>query len=115
MARMNGWQVRSFPEIKAYHHRKIGITKGNLLSSKLRYGTRDYLIGTHPLFMFLKSIDRFREKPFVIGGLARMCGYLWPLLRNKKIPIPPDVVEYTRREQMNRIVSALTGSIKKVN
>jgi poly-beta-1,6-N-acetyl-D-glucosamine synthase len=110
MARMNGWQVRSFPEIYAYHHRKIGVTKGNILSSKWRYGTRDYLMGTHPLFMFLKSIYRFREKPYVLSGLLMIFGYLWPFLRKKNIPIPHDVVEYTRKEQMKRIVSALTRS-----
>lgn len=113
MARMNGWHVRSFPEISAYHHRVIGGANGNILTSSLRYGKRDYLIGTHPLFMFLKSINRFQEKPYVIRGLLMMCGYLWSLLQKKKIPLPINVVEYTRREQMNRILSTLTDFKKK--
>lgn len=108
MSRMNGWQVRSFPEICAYHQRKIGVTRGNILTSKLRYGRRDYLIGTHPFFMLLKSINRFQEKPYILSGLLMMCGYFWPFLRKQNIPIPHDVVEYTRREQLNRILSVFT-------
>ena len=107
MSRMCGWLVRSFPEIKVYHHRIIGITQSNILLSRFNYGRRDYVIGNHPLFMFLKSINRFKEKPYVVGGMLMMLGYSYSWLIREDRPISKKVVKYLKNEQINRIYSAI--------
>lgn len=107
MSRMYGWQVRSFPDIKVYHHRIIGITQSNILFSRFNYGRRDYAIGNHPLFMFLKSIDRFRAKPYVIGGMLMMLGYGYSWLIGEERPASKRVVKYLQNEQVNRMYSAI--------
>lgn len=107
MARMCGWQVRSFAELTVHHHGRIGVAERGALSAKWRFGKRDYSMGMHPLFMLLKAISRFRKKPYVIGGLFTMGGYMWSLIRRVKTSIPRDVVEYTRTEQMNRIIFSI--------
>ncbi|MDA8174671.1 MAG: glycosyltransferase family A protein [Nitrospiraceae bacterium] len=104
MARMHGWQVRSFQDLIVHHHGRIGISEKGVLSARWRFGKRDYSMGMHPLFMLLKSISRFREKPYVIGSMFMMGGYMWSLMRNARVSIPRDVLEYTRREQIGRII-----------
>lgn len=110
MSRMHGWEVQSFPEIKAYHHRQIGENQRGVLISRFRYGIRDYSIGTDPLFMFLKSIDRFRETPFFIGGMLMMLGFLWSAAKREPRPVSNQFVKCVRKEQRNRIFSFLQRS-----
>jgi len=111
MSRMHGWKVRSFPEIKVYHHRIIGTTQSNILSSRFNYGRRDYAIGNHPLFMFLKSITRFKEKPYFVGGMLMMLGYIYACFIREVKPISKEVVKYIKNEQMNRIYSAIQNKL----
>lgn len=110
MSRMFGWEVRSFPEIKVYHHRRIGLTQTNIISSRFQYGQRDYAIGNDPLFMFLKCISRFQEKPYVIGGILMMMGYGWSWIRKETRPVSHRVFLFLKKEQRNRILSAITKS-----
>ena len=113
MARMHSWEVRSFKDITVYHHRCIGTTNENIFYSRFRYGIRDYSFGTHPLFMFLKYLDRLRNKPYIIGSLLMLSGYLWAWTRREKRPVSDAVVKYVQREQMDRIISAFNNQRRK--
>ncbi len=115
MSRMNNWKVKSFHDIVVKHHRRIGTSRENLVHSKLRYGMRDYSIGTHPLFMILKYINRIRKKPVFIGSLLTTIGYMSASLRNTPLDIPEEVFRYARKEQMRRILSALSIGRTKVD
>ena len=105
MTRMYGWHVQSFPEITVHHNRPTGHAKSNIFSMRFTYGQRDYTLGYHPLFMFLKCIHRFRERPYMLSGLLMMLGYTWSWIRKEPRPAPERVVEYLRKEQMKRILS----------
>ena len=105
MTRMHGWHVQSFPEITVNHLRPTGLTKSNIFKSRFIYGQRDYALGNHPLFMFLKCIHRFQERPYVVAGLLRMIGYGWSWIRKEPRPIPESVVAFIQREQIKRMRS----------
>ena len=105
LSRMNGWHVQSFPEITVQHHRPMGLTKSSVFKSRFIYGKRDYALGNHPLFMFLKCIHRFQERPYVVAGLLRMIGYGWSWIRREPRPIPESVVAFIQREQIKRMRS----------
>ena len=107
-ARMKGWEVRTFTDLKVYHHRCIGVTKGSIFFGKFRYGVRDNLIGNHPLFVIGKYIDRFREKPYVIGGMIMMGGFLSSWAGRHKRPVQNELVKYLRHEQMLRLRKMLS-------
>lgn len=104
-ARMKSWQTRSFPAYEVVHHRPVGTRGGtNVVRVRFRHGLADYYLGSHIVFVLAKSFRRcFIETPLIIGGLARMCGFLFGYLGNCKREAPKDVVEYIRKEQMGRL------------
>lgn len=101
-ARMNGWHVQAFPELKVFHHRATG-TADVLLRHCFRQGRMDYSFGSLPLFEFLKCIRRFPERPFVGGGLARMAGFLWSSCTGEQREVSREFVDFLRGEQAERL------------
>jgi glycosyltransferase involved in cell wall biosynthesis len=104
-ARMKGWQTRSFPAYVAVHHRPVGTRGGtNLIKVRFRQGIAEYCIGYHVVFVLTKSLRRcFIESPLVIGGLARICGFLSGYFRTYSREAQRDVIEYIRKEQLFRL------------
>jgi len=104
MARMKGWEVRSFPEGKVIHHRPLGAATDLILPLLFKYGASEYAIGYHPLYEIGKFFLRIRnEKPYFLGGAARLSGYFWASLRRSKKVLPHEVISYVRREQLKRM------------
>jgi poly-beta-1,6-N-acetyl-D-glucosamine synthase len=104
MTRMTGWQVASFPDLKVFHHRRTG-SMGGVLRGWFRQGKMDYSLGTLPLFEFFKLLRRTFMKPYLIGSIVRLAGFLDSYRRREKRAIPHNVVLYFRREQRQRMVS----------
>jgi len=106
MARMRGWKVWSFPEIKVVHLRPTGTgANSRMLAVRFRQGICEYHLATQPLFFFLKSARRaVRERPYLTGGLMRILGYTWAALRGDRRQLPEDLVRFIRREQWQRIL-----------
>jgi glycosyltransferase involved in cell wall biosynthesis len=100
MARMKGWEVRSFPELKVFHHRKSTAVRG-IFREFFQYGVMDYALGNHPLFEILKAVRRIRERPYVLATFLRMSGFTWSYWRRQKRPVSEEFIRYLRREQMN--------------
>lgn len=103
-ARMNGWEVKSFPELHTFHH-KPGILARGAINESVRQGIMDYSLGSHPLFEFFKCIRRIGEKPYLIGALIRMCGFIWAYLSNEHRLVSAEFIRYLRNEQLNLLKS----------
>lgn len=104
-ARMKGWKVWSFPDLTAIHNKPVGTGHGkSLVQIRFRQGIGEYFMATDPLFLILKSLRRcFLERPYVIGGIVRMIGYLCGWLKREPRQISLQLIKYIRREQMQRI------------
>lgn len=109
LARMRGWQTRSFSEYEAIHYRPVGVRKGStILRARFRQGMQEYDLGTHPVFMVAKSVRRaILESPYLLGSAARLLGYLNLCFRRRERGVADDAVSYVRREQVSRIFSSL--------
>jgi glycosyltransferase involved in cell wall biosynthesis len=103
MARMKGWQVEAFPEIKTFHHRHTGSAGGGSFRRNYREGLKDFSIGSHPLFEVFKCLRRVKEKPYLVGALFRMCGFIWAYCRGEKRVVSSNFLKYIRWEQMHRL------------
>jgi len=105
MARMNGWETRSFPQHKTIHFRPTGTGDGrSILQARFHQGLTEYGIATHPLFMAAKSLRRaVLEKPYITGSLARLAGFISGYFRSEKRGIPDEVIRYVRKEQIRRL------------
>lgn len=107
IARMNGWQTRSFPQYQVIHLRPIGTNDGlSIIQARFRQGLTEYGVATHPVFMLAKSLRRiFLERPYLMAAIARLAGFLYGHWLREERKIPPEAVRFVRREQMKRLVA----------
>lgn len=106
-ARMHGWEVRAFPDLPVHHYRPSG-SADRPFPGLFRQGRMDYALGSYPPFEVLKIIRRFRSKPYVIGALVRLSGFLLGYIRREKRPVSQEFVRYLQYEESTR-VRALFG------
>jgi glycosyltransferase involved in cell wall biosynthesis len=101
-ARMAGWRVEAFPELKAFHQRLTGGVEGRL-RFWYREGLIDFSLGGHPLFEMFKLARRLREKPAVIGSAVAFAAFMWAECRGEERAVSEDFVRFVRAEQMQRV------------
>jgi glycosyltransferase involved in cell wall biosynthesis len=110
-ARMKGWKTRTFPHKLCLHHRKMGTAQRSALMASFSTGARDYALGGHPLWEVFRTGYQMTKRPFVIAGLMLGIGYVSALIRHQKRPVPRQLIEFRRREQMQRLKKFLTGTM----
>jgi len=103
MARMYHWEVRTFPDIRVLHHRPMGTGMWSVWGAKFFYGVENYTLGYHPLFFFLKSMNRMKTKPYILGSVLMLGGYIFSYFTGKKKVLPNEVLHYFKSEQINKI------------
>ena len=102
-ARMKGWTTRSFDGRTFYHHRKMGTAGGSEISARFHYGKKDYFLGGHPLWQVFRSTFQLAKRPYVVGGVSLMAGYLWYWLTQQERAVSTELMQFHRREQMARL------------
>jgi poly-beta-1,6-N-acetyl-D-glucosamine synthase len=103
-ARMLGWHVESFPQLKIFHHRHTGASSSPLRNA-FRLGKMDYSFGSDPAFEVIKCLHRVNEKPYVLATLARLAGFIWPRITREQREAPTEFAAFLRREQQERLFS----------
>ncbi|HYK88576.1 MAG TPA: glycosyltransferase family A protein [Acidobacteriota bacterium] len=101
-ANMLGWSTRSFSELHLQHHRYTGAADG-IWGGLVKNGRANYICGYHPLFMLVKVCSRLSKRPYLIGSVALLYGFVSGYL--KKIPQVDDVqtIGFLRRQQLGRL------------
>jgi len=107
MARMKGWKTRTFTDKIIIHHRKMGTGKGTPMGAAWRMGQQDYFLGNHPLWEFSRLFYQMRFKPYILNGLILYVGYLSAALGSRKRTAPDELVNFVRREQMERLLTKI--------
>ena len=81
-SRMAGWRTRSFrdQELMIYDHRLIGSSYKSVYHGRIRWGWGQYFMGTHPLYILAVGLYRMLERPFIVGGILIVLGYLKGLI-----------------------------------
>jgi hypothetical protein len=102
-ARMYGWETKSIPGLIALHHRLTG--DKNLFKARLRDGYVEHNLGYHPLFQLVKCIQRFKQKPYLIGSVLRFIGFWIAYIKKEKRVISNDLIKFIRKEQIYRIIN----------
>jgi hypothetical protein len=106
-ARMNGWETKSIRSIPAYHHKVSEISRG-YLKERFRSGVMFHAMGSHSMFELFKSLRQMTQKPYFLGGLARMCGFIWAGCSREIRPVEEDFIKYLRKEQWKRLKNILS-------
>jgi len=102
-ARMKGWKVQCFPEKRFHHYRVLGTAEKSELGAIFNYGERAYYLGGSPIWQFFRVIFRVTKKPYLFGGLALGAGYAWSWLKRTKRPVTRELIQFHRRDQMNKL------------
>jgi poly-beta-1,6-N-acetyl-D-glucosamine synthase len=102
-ARMLGWNTRSFREKSFYHHRTLGTADHNLLGKSYAYGRKDFILGGHPLWEVLRSCYQMRRRPYALGGMMLLAGFLSGYAGRAKRVVSRDLMRFHRREQMLKL------------
>jgi poly-beta-1,6-N-acetyl-D-glucosamine synthase len=103
-ARMKGWAAESIPELKIFHYRPTGAGSGTF-RSRFRLGKLDYSLGTNPIFEIVKCAVRLPHKPFLIGAIVRMAGFVHSYIRREPVLVSAELASFLRKEQRERMLS----------
>lgn len=102
-ARMKGWKTKTFTGKTCLHHRKIGTGNSSALVAWFKQGHKDYFLGNHPLWEIFRTFYQMSKKPYIIGGSFLFFGFAWAGLKKEERPISKELMEFYRKEQMQRL------------
>jgi len=112
LARMHGWQVASFRDLRAFHHRPTG-SAGGILRGCYRQGRMDFSLGISPLFELLKLMKRILDEPYLVGSFTRFAGFISCYLRGEERAVPDHFMAYLRWEQKQRLFGLFRADLKR--
>jgi hypothetical protein len=87
----------------------MGSSEGNVIRGRLRWGRGQWFMGSALPYMVASGLFRMRERPYVIGGLFIIAGYLLAAIRRE--PRYSDRVfrRELRRWQYSRLAALARG------
>ena len=110
-ARMQGYRTASLPdpELRILHLRLMGSSDRSVYRGRLRWGAGQWFMGSSLVYVLGSGLFRMRERPFVLGGLLIVAGYLGAALQ--RAPRYGDAVfrRDLRRWQRQRLLGVLCG------
>jgi poly-beta-1,6-N-acetyl-D-glucosamine synthase len=112
LARMKGWRVGSFADLKVFHHRPTNSAEGTLRGA-FRQGKMDYSLGALPVFEIFKLLRRAWVKPYLIGSMTRCAGFIHSYCLREERAVSNDFVIYLRQEQKQRIIDLFRPARKR--
>lgn len=106
-ARKLGWHVAAFATQELLHYRPTG-GASPLIRHRFSEGQMDHSVGSHPVFEIVKCARRVMERPFLLGALARMAGFLWCFATRRPRALDAELVRFLRKEQLGRIFGLIS-------
>lgn len=101
-ANMLGWETKTFQDIPLYQERATGEVEGKWRDN-VKNGLANYVSGYHPLFMLAKCFMRIFKKPWIVGSLGLMYGYMSGYANRVDQVADKDLVKYIRDQQIRRL------------
>jgi glycosyltransferase involved in cell wall biosynthesis len=110
-ARMAGYRTASLsaPELRLLHLRLMGSSDGSVYRGRLRWGRGQWFMGSSFLYVAASGLFRMRERPYGIGGLLIVAGYLQGWLRGERRYEDPAFRRDLRRWQRDRLIRLPAG------
>ena len=109
--RMAGYRTASLtdPELRIIHLRLMGSSDGTIYRGRLRWGRGQYFMGSSFLYTMASAVFRMREKPYGIGGILILAGYLAAAMQRDQRYEDEEFRKELRRWQRQRLVNFLRG------
>jgi hypothetical protein len=108
--RMNGFTTASFadPELAIIHLRVMGSTEKSVYHGRLRWGRGQWFMGSSFPYVVASGLFRMKERPYVVGGLLIVAGYVGAWLRGAPRYSEPEFRRELRRWQHARLKRLFT-------
>jgi glycosyltransferase involved in cell wall biosynthesis len=106
-AQMLGWMTETFADVRILHQRPTGTAEGPW-SDSVKGGLARYIAGYHPLFMMTSCVSRLIYKPYVMGAIGLLCGYLKGYINHIPQVSDPALIRFVRDQQLRRLVGKKT-------
>ena len=106
MCRLKGWVARSIddPELRIVHLRQMGSSHVSLWNGRKRWGRGKYFMGSAPYYVAAVSLYRMMERPYVLGGLGILVGYVESALKRAPRMDDQRYLEYLRRFERDSLL-----------
>jgi poly-beta-1,6-N-acetyl-D-glucosamine synthase len=115
--RMKGWVACSWdddPELRFVHLRPMGSSQQSIYTGRMRHGYGQYFMGTGFVYMMASAIYRIPEKPYVLGGLTILWGWLRSALLRKRRYNDPEFRKFLRKYQWRSLLVGKRRAIKEL-
>lgn len=103
MARMKGWETRTFTGKVSLHHRPLGTGTHSQAMVNWHYGRKAYYVGGHPLWILMRGVFQMRRKPYLACGALFLGGAAWAWVTRTPRVVTPELMAFHRGEQMARM------------
>ncbi len=115
--RMNGWMACSWdePELRFVHLRPMGSSQQNIYVGRMRHGYGQYFMGTGFSYMLASAVFRISEKPYVLGSLATLWGWLQSAMKNKPRYEDREFRRFLRHYQWRALVFGKKAAIEEIH
>ena len=115
--RMRGWIACSWddPELRFVHLRPEGSSQNSIYTGRMRNGFGQYFMGTSFLFMAASTLYRITEKPYVLGSLAMLWGWVKSALQRKPRYEDAEFRQFLHRYQMRALVVGKKRAIEEIH
>ena len=106
-ARYHGWKTRSYGDLPVVHHRALGTVGRSVYRARFASGVTEYVVGFGFTYHLLRALSRILERPYLVGTVLILAGYVWAFLSRQPRAVPDEIVRFIRREQILRLASRL--------
>lgn len=105
MCRMKGWKAMSLDdeEIRVKHYRPHGSSQTSIWTGRQRWGRGKYFMGSSFLFMLGVAGYRAIERPFLIGSLGLLTGYLRARFSGHERMTDPAYLKHLHRYELRSL------------
>jgi len=104
---MLGWTSRTFPDLRVHHQRFTGTADGQW-KNFVKNGKARYVAGYHPLFIAATCLLRLFRKPYFVGSVGLLSGYISGYLKHIPQVDDPLLIKYLRKQQVRRLLGRET-------
>lgn len=115
--RMRGWIACSWdePELRFIHLRPMGSSQRGVLTGRRRHGFGQYFMGTSLVYMTLSAGFRLTRRPYLIGGLAMLFGFVEHALRRTPRYDDPTFRRFLRRYQRSCLIHGKRRATERID
>jgi hypothetical protein len=115
--RMHGWIACSWdePELRFVHLRPMGSSQQSIYTGRMRHGFGQYFMGTGFLYIVASAIYRITEKPYFLGSLAIVWGWVQSALQRKPRYADEEFRKFLRRYQWRSLLIGKRQAIEEIS